>query len=109
MPLSGDKQANIIGAFNTTSRYLNYTVNINDIYFYNMVSQIHVYPLELQLNKANASDTEAWFLDLHLCHFSWYCFYPLKIYDKHDDLDFEIVNFLCLDCDWSSLSTHSIC
>ena len=70
MPLSGDKQANIIGAFNTTSRYLNYTVNINDIYFYNMVSQIHVYPLELQLNKANASDTEAWFLDLHLCHFS---------------------------------------
>ena len=30
----------------------------------NMVSQI--YPSELQLNKANASDTEAAFLDLHL-------------------------------------------
>ena len=29
-----------------------------------MVSQI--YPLELQLNKANTSDTEAAFLDLHL-------------------------------------------
>ena len=29
-----------------------------------MVSQI--YPSELQLNKANASDTEAAFLDLHL-------------------------------------------
>ena len=29
-----------------------------------MVSQI--YPSELQLNKANASDTEAEFLDLHL-------------------------------------------
>ena len=32
-----------------------------------------------------------------------------KIYDKHDDLDFEIVNFLFLDGDSSSLSTHSIC
>ena len=29
-----------------------------------MVSQI--YPIELQLNKANTSDTEAAFLDLHL-------------------------------------------
>ena len=29
-----------------------------------MVNQIN--PLELQLNKANASDTEAPFLDLHL-------------------------------------------
>ena len=32
--------------------------------FGNMVSQI--YPLELQLNKANTSDTKAAFLDLHL-------------------------------------------
>ena len=38
--------------------------NINNVYFENMVSQI--YPSELQLNKANASDTEAAFLDLHL-------------------------------------------
>ena len=26
----------------------------------------HIYPSELQLNKANVSDTEASFLDLHL-------------------------------------------
>ena len=39
-------------------------LNINNVYFDNMVSQI--YPSELQLNKANASDTEAAFLDLHL-------------------------------------------
>ena len=36
----------------------------SDIYFDNMVSRI--YPSGLQLNKANASDTEAAFLDLHL-------------------------------------------
>ena len=39
-------------------------LNINNVYFDNMVSQI--YPSELQLNKANASDTEDAFLDLHL-------------------------------------------
>ena len=67
MSLSDDKQADIIDAFNTTSRYLDDILNINNVYFDNMVSQI--YPSELQLNKANASDTEAAFLDLHLSFF----------------------------------------
>ena len=57
MSLSDDKQANIIEAFNTTSRYLDDILNINNIYFDNMVSQI--FPSELQLNKAYSSDTEA--------------------------------------------------
>ena len=64
MSLSDDKQADVIDAFNTTSRYLDDILNINIIYFDNMVSQI--YSPELQLNKANTSDTEAAFLDLHL-------------------------------------------
>ena len=55
MSFPGDKQANIIDAFNTTFRYLDDSLNINDT----MVSQI--YPSELQLNKANSSDTEAAF------------------------------------------------
>ena len=42
----------------STSRYL------DDPYFEGMVNQI--YALELHLNKANTSDTEALFLDLHL-------------------------------------------
>ena len=89
MSLSDDKQTDVIDAFNMTSRYLDDILNINYVYFDNMVSQIH--PSELQLNKANTSDTEAAFLDLHL---------PIsndivstKIYDKRDDFDFEIVNF----------------
>ena len=36
----------------------------NNIHFEHMVYRI--YPAELQLNKANASDTEAAFLDLNL-------------------------------------------
>ena len=56
MSLYDDKQADVIDAFNTTSRYLDDILNINNVYFDNMVSQI--YPSELQLNKANNSDTE---------------------------------------------------
>ena len=57
----------------------------------------HIYPTELQLNKANSSNTETPFLDLNL---------PItngivssKIYDKRDDFNFEIVNFPFLDRD----------
>ena len=56
---SDDKQAYVIDAFNTTSRYLDDILNINHVYFDNMVRKI--YPSELQLNKANTSDTEAAF------------------------------------------------
>ena len=59
MPLSDDKLADIIDAFNTTSRYLDDILNINNVYFYNMVSQI--YPSELQLHKAYTSNTKAAF------------------------------------------------
>ena len=59
MYLSDDKQADISDAFNTTSRYLVDILNINNVYFNNIVSQI--YPSELQLYKANISDTEAAF------------------------------------------------
>ena len=63
MSLSDDMQADVFDALNTTSRYLDKMLN-NNVYFDNMVSQI--YPSELQLNKANTSDTKATFLDLHL-------------------------------------------
>ena len=56
MSISDDKQANVIDAFNTFSRYLYDILNINNVYFEHMVSQI--YPSELQLNKANAFDFE---------------------------------------------------
>ena len=55
----------------------------------------HIYPTELQLNKANISDTETLFLGLHLS--IWDGFIKTKIYDKRDDFDFDIVNFAFLD------------
>ena len=44
MSLSDDKQADVIDTFNTTFRYLDDILNINNVYFDNMVSQI--YPSE---------------------------------------------------------------
>ena len=56
-----------------------------------------IYPTELQLNRANSSDTEAPFLDLNLCISNGTV--SAKIYDKRDDFDFDIVNFPFLDGD----------
>ena len=64
LALSDNNQTDIIEAFNSTSRYFDDLLNIDNPYFEQMVCQI--YPTELQLNKANSSDTEAPFLDLNL-------------------------------------------
>ena len=73
MSLSDDKQADVIDAFITTSRYLDDILNINNVYFDNMASQI--YPSELQLNKANTSDTVAAFQTC-ICQFLMILFLP---------------------------------
>ena len=53
--LSGVKQAEIIEAFKSTSRYLDDLLNIDNPYFEGMVNRI--YPPELQLNKASTVAT----------------------------------------------------
>ena len=55
--LSRENQADIVEAFNSTSRYLDDLLNIDNIYFDQMVDRIYL--TELQLNRANSSDTEA--------------------------------------------------
>ena len=57
--LSRKLQADIIEAFNSTSRYIDDLFNIDNIYFDQMLNRI--YPTELQLNKASSSNTEALF------------------------------------------------
>ena len=57
LPLPEDNQSDVIKAFNSTSRYLNDLLDIDNNFFDSMVNRI--YPSELQLNKANVSDIEA--------------------------------------------------
>ena len=97
-----DNQADVIEAFNSTSRYLDDLLNIDNPYFEGMVNQI--YPPELQLNKAIISDTEAPFLDLHLSVSNG--FVSSKIYDKRDD--FDIANFPFLDGDVPPRASYGV-
>ena len=77
--LTKEKWNDMIAAFNSTSRYLDILLNIDNIHFEQMVHRI--YSAELQLNKANASDAYGFIMIQYL----------QKIYDKRDDFDF--VNF----------------
>ena len=63
LSFSEDNQSGVIKAFNSTSRYLDDLLNIDNNFFDSMVNRI--YPSELQLNKANVSDAESLFFDLH--------------------------------------------
>ena len=94
LSLSDNNQTDIIEVFNSTSGYLDDLLYIDNPYFEQMVAQI--YPTELQLNKANSSDTEAPFLDLNL---SKNGIVTSKIYDKRDNFNFEIANYPFLDGD----------
>ena len=104
--LNHDNQADVIEAFNSTSRYPDDRLNIDkNPYFEGMVNQI--YPPELQLNKANTTDTtdtEAPFIRFT----SFYCKWMCKIYDKRDDFDFDIVNFPLMDGDVPRRASYGV-
>ena len=105
LSLLEDTQVDVIEAFNSTSRYLDALLNIDNNFFNSMVNR--VYPSELQLNKANVSSTEASFLDLYLAISNG--FVKTKMYDKRDDFDFGTVNFQFLDGDvprWTSCDVY---
>ena len=73
-------------------------------YFEGMVNQIYL--PELQLNKANSTDTEAPFFDLHLSIANG--FVSSKIYDKRHDFDFDKVNFPFLDGDVPRRASYGV-
>ena len=86
----------MINAFNSPRyTYLGDSLNIDDFHFEQIVHRI--YPAELQLNKANTSNTEAGCLDFKLSIHNDTV--STKIYDKRDNFDFDIVNFPFVDGD----------
>ena len=100
--LTKEKRYDLIDAFNSTNRYLDDLLNIDNIHFEHMVHRI--YPAELQLNEAYASDTEAAFLDLNLSIHN----VSIKIYDKGDDSNFDNVNFPFHDGDVSRRLSYGV-
>ena len=104
LSLSDNDQSYIVEAFNSTFRYLDDLLNIDNPYFEQMVGQI--YPTELQLNKANSYDSGAPYLDLSLSTTNGIV--SSKIYDKQDDFNFEIVNFPFLDGDFPRSPSYGV-
>ena len=102
--LSPITQSNIIEAFNSTSRYLDDILNLDNSYFDKMVSKI--YPQELVLNKTNSSDVTSSFLDLNISISNGIS--RTKIYDKRDDFNFNIVNFPFLDGDVPHATSYGV-
>ena len=58
------------------------------------------------MNKANVSDNDASFLDLHLSISNG--FVKTEIFDKLDDFDFDIVNFPFLDGDVPRSTSYGV-
>ena len=104
LKLKPDDQADIISAFNYTSRYLDDILNLDNPFFESMFSSI--YPKELKLNRANSCDTSAAFLDLDLSIENGII--SSKIYDKRDDFNFNIVNFPQLDGDVPKATSYGV-
>ena len=74
-----------------------------------MINQIH--PPELQLNRANTTDTESPFIDIHV-HFSisnGVVSSKIYLYDgKRDDFDSDISNFPFLDGDVPHRASYGV-
>ena len=71
LSLSEDNQSDVIEAFNSTCRYLDDLLKIDNNFFDSMVNRI--YPSELQLNKANVSGAEASFFGFTFIYIGWFC------------------------------------
>ena len=101
--LSWENQADIIEAFNSTSKYLDDLLNIDNIYFDQMMD--HIYPTELQLNS-QFFRYRGIFYDLILCISNGTV--STKLYAKWDNLDFDIDNFLFLDADVPQCTSYGV-
>jgi len=79
----------LIKKFNTSFRYLDDLCSLDNSLFHTCIKNI--YPKELILLQSNNSDNKATFLDLDVQINNLHC--AIKMYDKRDDFDFNIVNF----------------
>jgi hypothetical protein len=83
-------------AFNSTFRYFDDVLSINNDQFHSYVDSI--YPSELEIKDTTKSSTSASFLDV-LLNIGADGKLTTQLYDKRDDFSFTIVNFpyICIN------------
>ena len=92
-------------SFNLCCQYIDDLILFNNKKFGDYVKEI--YPSQLTVEKANTSDDLANYLDLTFIIESNNRLYS-KLYDKHDDFDFHIVNFLLVSSNISSSPSYGV-
>ena len=85
-----EKNKSLAVAFNSTFRYIDDVLSINNDQFHSYVDSI--YPSELQIKDTTESSTSASYLDV-LLNIDSGGKLTTQLYDKRDDFSFAIVNF----------------
>jgi hypothetical protein len=85
-----EKKKSFSVAFNSTFRYVDDVLSINDNHFHSYVYSI--YPNELKIKDTKECSTSASYLDV-LSKLDTNGKLTIKPYDKRDDFNFSIVNF----------------
>ena len=84
------KEKNVhLNLFNSTFRYIDDLISLNNIVFERYIDKI--YPQELSITKETQSDMAASYLDLFISVQDGK--FHTKLYDKRDDFSFNIVNY----------------
>ena len=84
------KNKNLAISFNSTFRYIDDVLSLNNSKFGDYVERI--YPIELEIKDTTDTVKSASYLDLHL-EIDNEGRLKTKLYDKRDDFSFPIVNF----------------
>ena len=93
-------------SFNLCYRYIDDLIVFNNKKFLDYLKEI--YPSQLTVEKANKSDHLADYLDLTFLIDSGGML-STRLYEKRDDFDFHIVNFLFLSSNIPSGPSYGVC
>ena len=91
--------------FNFTYRYIDDVLSINNPHFENYLGQM--YPAELEIKNTTESNTSASYLDL-LLSIGRDGQLQISLYDKRDDFNFHITNFLFLSSNIPSSLAYGV-
>ena len=104
-PLLSAGRKRLASQFNFTYRYIDDVVSIDNPDFENYLGQM--YPPELEIKDTTESNTSASYLDLLLSIGRDSQFHTF-LYDKRDDFNFHITNFLFLRCNIPSSPAYGV-
>ena len=93
-------------SFGYTFRYIDDLFSVNNEGFGDYISAI--YPSELELKETTIASNEVCYLDTRIRHEDGGTPYHIRVYDKRDDFNFQIVNFPHMDGNIPANPTYEV-